>query len=259
MIKKIGFSILFLLSFYTYSQGNKKINSYKYVIIPAKFDFVKKTDQYQTSSLTKFLFKKEGFRVYTTQDKLPVDISRNRCLALIANVVDESSLFTTKMKIELRDCSNAIVFASLQGKSKEKEFKKAYQEGIRNAFKSIKGLKYKYQPLETEIKKDIEIIVPVKEETITSKEEQLPNGSLLKTSVTVSSSSPEILYAQPKKNGFQLVDLSPKVVFQLLKTSTKNFFILKDKNGVLYKSGENWLAEYYENDRMVQKTFQIKF
>ena len=64
---------------------------------------------------------------------------------------------------------------------------------------------------------------------------------------------------QAKANGFQLVNTTPEVVFLLLKTNVKDVFVIKDKNGILYKVGDVWIAEFYENDRLTTKTYLIKF
>ena len=88
MIKKITITVLFLVTFTGFSQQSN-INNYKYIIVPDRLEIVKKVDQYQTSSLTKFLLAKKGFEVYLSNEKLPDDLALNRCLALTANVVDE--------------------------------------------------------------------------------------------------------------------------------------------------------------------------
>ncbi len=49
------------------------------------------------------------------------------------------------------------------------------------------------------------------------------------------------------------------MVFLILKTNVKNVFIIHDKNGILYKLGENWVAEFYEKNQLVTKEYQIKF
>ena len=59
-------------------------------------DFLKKSNQYQTSSLTKFLLQKKGFRVFLSTDSLPVDLLQNRCLALTAIVSDASGVLIVK-------------------------------------------------------------------------------------------------------------------------------------------------------------------
>ena len=68
-----------------------------------------------------------------------------------------------------------------------------------------------------------------------------------------------ILYAQSKENGFQLVNTKPEVLFQILNTKNNELFIIKNKNGILYKSKDNWIAEYYENNVLIVKKYQIKF
>ena len=73
------------------------------------------------------------------------------------------------------------------------------------------------------------------------------------------SNSLEVLYAQQKNNGFQLVNTKPEVVFVILKTNLKDVFVIKDVNGIFYKVGENWVSEYYENNQFIRKEFQVNF
>ena len=68
-----------------------------------------------------------------------------------------------------------------------------------------------------------------------------------------------MLYAQAKSNGFQLVNTTPEVVFIILKTNIKDVFVIKGKNGIIYKNGNIWVAEYYENTKLVVKQYHIKF
>ncbi|MBA6155598.1 hypothetical protein H3Z83_03550 [Tenacibaculum sp. S7007] len=249
-MKKI---FLLLLIVVTSTFAQKKVNNYNYVIIPNKFDFVNNIDKYQTSSLTKFLFNKNGFKAYLSNEKLPNDVAMNRCLALTAVVKDDSSMFTTKSIIELRDCYNNVIFTSSTGKSKQKEYKKAYHESIRNAFKYVAALKYKYNPSKNDLTVNKTESIPVVLET--------PKIINTKAIVTkkVNSDFPKTLYAQAITNGFQLVNTKPEVVFQILKTNVKDVFVIKDKNGLMYKSGNNWIAEYFNNDKRLVENYQIKF
>ncbi|TDQ30053.1 hypothetical protein [Tenacibaculum caenipelagi] len=244
--------ILFIALFITIgSFAQKSINNYKYIIVPSQFDFVKGKDKYQTSSLTKFLFNKYGFTAFLDDEQLPNEVANNRCLVLKGVVKDASSMFTTKSTIELRDCYNKVVFTSKEGRSKEKEYKKAYHEAIRNAFKSIEALKYKYVPLEEDqvtITKEVPAVVT----TVKVVEDKL-------VEVKKDKSIAEVLYAQLIENGFQLVNTKPEVVFQVLKTNVKDVFVIKDKNGILYKNENSWFAEYYDNDIKVIKEYQVKF
>ncbi|WP_435255330.1 hypothetical protein [Tenacibaculum sp. A30] len=244
--------LLIALFISTASFAQKSINNYKYIIVPSKFDFVKEKDKYQTSSLTKFLFNKYGFTAFLDDENLPDEIANNRCLALTGTVKDESGMFTTKSVIELTDCYNKVVFTSKEGRSKEKEYKKAYQEAIRDAFKSIEALKYKYIPLQ---------------EDVVTKTKEVPAVAVVPTVVESKvaevvekpANAKEQLFAQPIPNGFQLVNMKPEVVFQVLKTNVKDVFVIKDKNGILYKNGNSWFAEYYTNDGKVIEEYQVKF
>ncbi|CAM1341942.1 hypothetical protein [Tenacibaculum aestuarii] len=244
--------LLIALFISTASFAQKSINNYKYIIVPSKFDFVKEKDKYQTSSLTKFLFNKYGFTAFLDDENLPDEVANNRCLALIGTVKDESGMFTTISVIEFRDCYNNIVFTSKEGKSKEKQYKKAYHEAIRNAFKSIEALKYKYVPLQggavTKTKEvpAVAVVPTVVESKVAEVVEKPANAK-------------EQLFAQPIPNGFQLVNMKPEVVFQVLKTNVKDVFVIKDKNGILYKNGNSWFAEYYTNDGKVIEEYQVKF
>ena len=135
-----------MISFASLAQ---ELNSYKYVIIPEEYDFTKEPDQFQLNSLTEFLFEKYGFQAYMENEELPEDLKRDRCNALFADVENESGLFVTKLVVVLKDCQNKKVFVSEEGRSREKDFKTAYQEALRDAFVSIAALNYNYQPSNT--------------------------------------------------------------------------------------------------------------
>jgi hypothetical protein len=55
--------VLLLTSNFFVLAQEKKAPNYKYIIVPERFSFLKQNDQFQTSSLTKFLLKKNGFTV----------------------------------------------------------------------------------------------------------------------------------------------------------------------------------------------------
>lgn len=140
--------------------AQKDINSYKYVLIPEQYGFQKSKDQYQINSLTKFLFEKEGFNALSTGDVYPDNLAENSCSALKAVLKKNSSMFTTKIIIELTDCYNNVVFTSSEGTSKIKEYQKAYHEATRKAFESIKELDYKYDGSSEAIAKVLKVSEP---------------------------------------------------------------------------------------------------
>jgi hypothetical protein len=105
---------------------------------------LKSADKYQLNSLTKFLFDKAGFTTLFTDDTYPKELANNGCLALKVVVEDNSSMFSTKMKIKLLDCHNIVVYTTKESRSKEKEYKKAYHDALRKAFEEIYDLNYSY-------------------------------------------------------------------------------------------------------------------
>ncbi len=140
-----SFSIsLFLMFSFSVLFAQQNINSYKYILVPKQFEFQRSADQYQLNSLTKFLFDKSGFTVMFTDENFPADLAANSCLGLKAKVNKDSGLFSTKMKVELLDCYNQVVFSTKEGRSKEKDYKTAYHEALRIAFDDIENLKYAY-------------------------------------------------------------------------------------------------------------------
>lgn len=113
------------------------------MVVPEKFDFLKSEDLYQINSLTKFLLNKEGFVAFL-EGELPEEAVYNPCMVLRANVLNDSNMFTTKMKVTLSNCYNQVLFTSEEGRSKEKDYQKAYHEALRDAFQSFKTIKYSY-------------------------------------------------------------------------------------------------------------------
>ena len=255
------------------------LNNYKFVTISKKFDFLKSEDQYQLNSLTDFLFMKEGFKTLFNTDSKPQELLKDQCLGLRSEVRNNSSMFNTKLIIVLTNCNNEIVFTSKEGKSKDKDYKKAYHEALRDAFHSISELNYSYDPIvntENQAKKVEEAIqepqlieeIIVKTEKVQITEDFIENepevGLELMQVDKNGSEGPEdatedLLYAQSNEQGFQLVDSTPIVVYVLLRSSREDVFILKNRNGILLKSNEKWFIEYYEEDRLIKKEVNIKF
>lgn len=99
--------------------AQESLNGYKYVVVPEKFDFLKSEDLYQINSLTKFLLNKEGFVAFL-EGELPEEAVYNPCMVLRANVLNDSNMFTTKMKVTLSNCYNQVLFTSEEGRSKRK-------------------------------------------------------------------------------------------------------------------------------------------
>lgn len=273
---KTIYTLIFILTFSSVYSQQKKINNYKYLIVPERFSFLKKTDQYQTSSLTKFLFKKNGFNVMLDSEELPLELKNDPCKALKIIIQDKSSMFKTAVLIELRDCFNKVLYTSKEGGSRIKDYKKSYQEAIRRAHASMSN--FVYEPslevaisnnneilestnnkkviVKNDVEKEVTDIKPVVkiDNTVTKIKNKVKKETLSKVTNTI-----KTLYAQPKSNGFQLINLKPEVVFIILNSKVKDVFIIKDKNGIFYSKDNLWMAEYYENEKLVQEKYQVKF
>jgi hypothetical protein len=156
-------------------KAQTSLNDYKYIVIPKKFDEFKEENKYQTSTLVKHLFTQKGFTT-VWDDNMPEDLAINRCQALYVALRDKSSLFSTKSTIVLNDCNKQEIFATAEGKSKEKDYKKSYAEAIMIAMTSFDGLNYKYEgkpestePITVSFKNDVKKLDEEAETSIKAK------------------------------------------------------------------------------------------
>lgn len=263
--------ILFLLfSFSAYSQNT--INNYKYVVVPERFGFLKQNDQYSLNSLTKGLLEYKGFTVYFDNAELPTDVANNKCRALSADLLEQSSMFTTSLTLLLKDCQGNIVFKSKEGKSREKDYGLAYRIALRDAFTSLNKVSYTAdtasankpaQEMAVTTTSDASVkptaalkSQPVQPSSITT----APEASAKSTEVTTNQPA-GTLYAQAITNGYQLIDTSPKIVLTLLKTSAENFFIANSAsaNGIVLKKDGDWIFEYYKDGKLISEKLLVKF
>jgi len=165
--------IVIVLYFVTNTFSQPNLNDYKYIIVPNSFDFLKSKDQYQLNSLTKFLFNKYGFTAIMEDEVFLQDLVDNGCLALRSDVEKLNGLFKTKLVVVLRNCKNEIVFTSEVGASREKDFKRAYNLSLRNAFKSFKKVNYSYSPNEGIVAERIKINTAANQEIEKLKEKKI--------------------------------------------------------------------------------------
>ncbi|MDV7140269.1 hypothetical protein R3X28_15365 [Maribacter sp. TH_r10] len=284
MKKLIVLLVVFGIS-YGYSQEN--LNAYKYVIVPKKFDAFKKENQYKTSTLVKYLFTQNGFdAVY--DDAMPPDLERNRCLGLQVFINDESSMFTTKTSITLKDCASKEVLTTIMGTSKEKQYESSYREALTEAFSTIKDSNYKYSPSGTEMVSAVVVPAEVGDKPVVPKNK--PNVAVVQqvatpenqsykskepVTSTIKKSEPVesvvmaekedysgILYAQEIENGYQLVDSTPKIRLKIYRTSMPDVFSVANENGangMVFKKDGKWYLEYNTNGKMTTEELNIKF
>ncbi|MSP85343.1 MAG: hypothetical protein EXR18_05915 [Flavobacteriaceae bacterium] len=216
---------------------SQTINDYKYAIVPSKFSFLKEKDQYRLNTLTKLLMEKYGFVTFFDTDILTDEVAGDNCKKIFVDVESNGNMFMTKLSVVLKDCKNTILFTSLVGKSREKEYQMGYNQALREAFTSFEKLAKK--------EKAEENFAPVK----------------FVYSTPTKSNNDTTFFAQPIENGFQIIDTTPKVVMKIYKTSNPSCFIAyKDNNqGVLVNRDNQWFFEYYFNSKVVSEKIEIKF
>jgi hypothetical protein len=276
------FLFLFVAHFNSFSQSS--VNDYKYIIVPNQYEFLNEQDKYQINSLTKFLFNKYGYTAYMQDEEFPEDLSVNRCLGLMTDVVKENAFLKVKLRIDLKDCNGNVVHSSRIGETREKEYAKAYNFALRNAFITYQNMNYSYKPNENILSKAKQnIIVPVsdedkdeiarlKDEIKSLKEEQVQNVEVKKPIVDIkiaetikseakveqSGLANGFLYAQPIENGFQIVDTTPKKVMILRNSGVKDVFTVEGKKAIVYKKGDMWM--YSESGNILEgEAINIKF
>ncbi|WP_314299408.1 hypothetical protein [Capnocytophaga sputigena] len=200
------------------------------VIVPNRYAFQKEDNQYQLNMLTKFLLEKQGFKAYM-ESEAPADLLQNPCDALKADVKNESNMMTSKVQFLLTDCTNKAVFTSQIGKSREKEFKKSYQEALRNALSGAELATFKaaYQVPSVASKPSATTAVP----------------ELTSTAAPISEPLILFLYAKPTNTGYELFDKKTnQLEFKLRKLNTPDVFLAFDveeqKYGVLEKDGSTF-------------------
>ncbi len=225
------------------------VNNYRYIIVPRKFEFFKEPNKYNMNELTRMVFEKYGFVVFYADQKLPDEVALDRCKALYGDLVNDSGLLVTNLYITIKDCSGQVIFKSEKGNSKQKDFKKAYVEALRNASHSLSALNYQYTA-GNKIAEPVETIQITEKASVTTAQPSV--------SAVVNESQ---LFAQPIANGYQLVDTTPKVVLKMYRTSQPDNFTAQGegKNGVVFKKGGEWFFEYYKDDKLVSEKLNIKF
>ena len=241
-MKKALFLILFLTTSLGFSQS---LNDYKYAIVPSKFEFLKEKDQFRLNTLTKLLMEKYGFITYYDSDVLPNEVVESNCNKVYVDVKSNGNLFVTKLTVVLKDCKNAVVYTSIEGRSREKELQVAYNQALREAFSSFDKLEYKY-----------------------SGNSNVNSNVNSKSNVNENSNSKspllnQMLFAKPLgPNLIQLLTNDtdiPNLVLTISKTNNPSIFIVEEamRQGVVYKNNNEWIFDYYENEKLISEKLNI--
>lgn len=220
-----NFSILALvfLSINSFAQQNKAI------IISNKYEFQKEKNTYNINNMLKAILVSNNYQVFFDDEILPAEIAQNRCNALTGVLLDNSNFLVTKLKFQIRDCKNNLLFETAEVKTREKDYQNAYIETVRM--------------LSPELKKYNGTVIQVKE--------------VVETPSDVLFSSKSKYQFVEIANGFAIMDATPKVILQIYKTTNPNVFIA-DKfglKGVFTKIENKGIFEYYLNDKLVVEEY----
>jgi hypothetical protein len=247
--------LLFLSLFLTNYCFSQSVNDYKAIIIPLKYDFQKEENQYRLQTLTKFNLTKAGFQAFYSNESITLELN-DRCKLLTVDLKKESGFLVTKLIVVFKDCYGVEIFKSEVGKSREKQFEEAYKEALNNAFVSIYALEYKDNPnLEEKLAIIPEITTQVVNSIIPIKTTKSDPNKVLENSDAT------LLYAQPTSYGYQLIDIEPKVVMKVFKTSNPVSFMATKGSvqGILVAKDNQWFFEYYQNDLLISEMINVKF
>lgn len=248
--------LLLLVSSYGFSQS---VNDYAAVIIPLKYDFLKSDNQYRLSTLTKVNLKKAGFEAFYANETIPKEYS-DRCSLLNVDVLRENGFMVTKLYVVFKDCYGSVIFKSEIGKSREKDYEMAYSEALNAAFVSVYALNYKYNGKVNSTSQNTTMASPV---TV-----PVASTAVVATAAAVAVNVPNVaepdgtvLFAQPIKNGFQLIDSTPKVVMKAYKTTNPSIYLASKENiqGVMVLKENQWFFEYYEKETLMSEKITVKF
>ena len=225
-MKKISILVLFLFSIVSFAQ--KRI-----ILISSKYDFQREPNSYNINNMLKAILVSNNYQVYFEDELLPIEIAQNKCNTLKGVLVDNSNLFVTKVKLQIKDCQNNLLFETVEVKSKEKEYQLAFMEAIKLLSPEIK----KYKPTALEAK-PIEVVT----------EQVLAETPIVSEFKTFLNCKKEEVF-----NGFHVTKIRNSDGFVLLtmqKTKNPNIFIAfkEDANGVFTLNGNKGIFEYYLGD-----------
>ena len=176
-MNKLVAVIFLFMGIISKSFSQKSLSDYSYVIVSEQFEFQQEKDKYQLNSLTKFLFNKYGFHAYFDRE-VPLNVFR--CDGLWAEAEGTPGFIITKVQLVLRDCTGEVIYRTNYGKSKVKDYKKAYYEAVRNAFDDIIALNI--------IQEEIEGMDVIKTLDTQVLSENTKNSPVVKTAIATTNS-----------------------------------------------------------------------
>ncbi|WP_158319125.1 hypothetical protein [Aequorivita sinensis] len=247
---------------------NKTLSDYSYVIVPEQFDFLNGKDLYKLNSMTEFYLEKNGFNAYMAN----LAPNANRCDGLFADVEKLKSIIGIKLQVVLRDCNGEEVFRTHEGRTKFKQYDKAYQDALRKAFNSFNSLRVKQKDVvllseKSAVNREVVTInkiqaeevvsSTVKENTNTTKEIYIPDAKFSNYTYLG-----KTFLLRKTDKGFSLYEESNKASDGLLLRGTlvinNNHLEYTDTSGVTGKAAFDASGDLKINDGAYLKVYKLQ-
>ena len=254
----ISIVIFTLVSNLAFSQAS--LNDYEMAVVPAKFEFQKSDNEFRINATIKAFLKQKGFETYLSSDVLPEGFADYNCNKITVNAIEENTMFSTKIKIEFKDCKNVVLFTTDLGESREKDLAKAYNQSLLLSLKSFEKAKYKFSG-KTYYNEEAQ-------EKLKSREIENVSTEVTRVSKSEKGVTYEKVDNTKKTEKKESNDAFVKVVNQvnsqelvLFKTTRNAIYLcnLNGKNGIVFAKNEVWFFEYLDNEKLVSEKLEIKF
>ncbi len=254
----ISILIFTLISSLSFSQSS--LNDYEMALIPAKFDFQKTENEYRVNATIKAFLKQKGFETYLSSDVLPEGFADYNCNKVTVNAIEENTMFSTKIKIEFKDCKNVVLFTTDLGESRDKELAKGYNQALLIALKSFDKAKYKFSG-KTYYNEEAQ-------EKLKSREVENVSTEVTKViksekGVTYEKVDKVAKVEKPETNEafVKVVNQANSEELVLYKTTRNAIYLCNNngKSGIVFAKNEVWFLEYLDNGKLVSERLDIKF
>lgn len=229
------FSVAFVLfAFFAFGQN---LSSYQYVYVPKTFEGKNVNDYGLNQMLVKYLKAKKFTVLQDEPSNWPSDLVLDPCLVAVANLKDDSNIFTNRVLVEFVDCKKNKI-SEFKGKSPEKEFEAGFQDALKTALNLL--------PASNPTKKMEIDMTPVETPTVAAPAESSnKNLNSEKKGTTYSSNG----------GNYQLINLSAQqfILVKVGDTSPIATFITSSKSEVYHVklSNGNLTLGYSENGNIV--------
>lgn len=230
--------VIFIVLFSITSFAQKQI-----ILISNQYEFQKEPNSYNINNMLKAILTSNNYQVYFEDEVLPIEIAQNKCNALRGVLVDKSNVFLTKLKLQIKDCQNNLLFETAEVKSKEKDIQTGFIEVIKLLSPELK----KYKPAVIAPKA---VVVETKPVVVEKKEVVENSSEVAKTTFSGCK-------IQEFSNGFNVVTSSPLQTLFIQKTSHSNIYLAHKYSvtGIFTKYESKGVFEYYFEGKLMTEEY----